>query len=205
MKLITLFTPVLFIASTGVVAKWPRHLEHRGLPPPTQKQIPPLPQLGISELEFTTTSATPFDGSKTSIVNATTFDWWYFDAVATDLSASITVVFFTCLSGPLGFDLDLPTVNFIIVTGMFDDGTTFTEIILGGDATIATSGDGSSGSFDLTGSGWTSTPDLSEYTVSLDAPLAGVTGILKLPSVSNSDSSHNRRGKNKMARWSLRG
>ncbi|KAH9211042.1 hypothetical protein DL95DRAFT_258662, partial [Leptodontidium sp. 2 PMI_412] len=126
--------------------------------------------------------STPFDGPKLNHVNATTFDWWYFDAVSNDATMQLSIVFFSTESTTLGFPFSTGTTNFIVVTALFNNGTVYQNIIPGGDAVITTVGDGSSGTFDLTGGSWVGSPDLSHYEVNVENLLVGISGSMKLQS-----------------------
>ncbi|KAH8805358.1 hypothetical protein F5884DRAFT_679389 [Xylogone sp. PMI_703] len=150
---------------------------------PTSTVYPLLPPLGPSTGVFTVDQTLPFDGPKLDHVNATTSDWWYFDAVSDDGSTQITIVFFSAEATTLGFPTTLGTSNFVVFTALFDNGTIYQNFIPGGDATIITIGDGSSGNFSLTGGTWAGAPDLSSYEVEVDNALVGISGSMKLKSI----------------------
>jgi hypothetical protein len=128
------------------------------------------------------------DGPKVSPeINATSFDWWYFDAVAEDASMGIVVVFY--LSSDLGFPFVPPLSAFSVdIFAAFEDGSLVflpqnSLPLQAGSATITTDGDGASGVWKGTGFEFSGTPDLSSYTVIIDSPLLGISGTLELKSV----------------------
>ena len=55
---------------------------------------------GPSTVQFESASS-GFDGPKVTNLNSTTFDLWYFDVVADDLSATAVVSFYTADPGAL--------------------------------------------------------------------------------------------------------
>lgn len=129
------------------------------------------------------------DGPKVSPeVNATSFDWWYFDAVAEDSSEAVVVVFY--LSTTLGFPFvpPLSTLSVDIFASWEDGSLAFLPQnslpFEAGAATITTDGDGASGIWKGTGFEFEGSPDLSSYTVTVDSPALGVSGTLELKSVS---------------------
>lgn len=142
---------------------------------------------GPSVAQFVS-GASALDGPKlTNEVNATSFDWWYFDAVSSNSQAAIVVVFY--LSTSLGFPFVPPgTVLSVDIFATYPDGSQVFFPVgnppVGGSATITTDGDGTSGNWAGTGFSFEGTPDLSSYTVTIDSPIFGVSGTLTLNSVS---------------------
>jgi hypothetical protein len=129
------------------------------------------------------------DGPKiTPVVNSTSYDWWYFDAVSSDASMGIVVVLY--LSTDLGFPFVPPgSALSADVFATFDDGSlVFLPLnnVPGdaGSAIITTNGDGASGVWEGTGFSFDGTPDLSRYAVIIDNPTLGISGTLDLKSVS---------------------
>ena len=133
--------------------------------------------------------ASGLDGPKiTPVVNATSYDWWYFDAVADDASMGIVVVFYLSTDLGLPFLAPLSAIS-VDVFATFADGTlVFLPLndVPGnaGSATITTDGDGASGVWEGTGFSFEGTLDLSSYTVTIDNPTLGISGTLDLKSVS---------------------
>ncbi|KAK2609485.1 hypothetical protein N8I77_002982 [Diaporthe amygdali] len=124
-------------------------------------------------------------------VNDTTFDWWYFDAVSTGKNESVTLVFYnfgqTTLAVPY---LDGPLL--VQVTGTYENGTAFSKAIAASgnanfessDRGIASEWIGSGGSYSFTGSSLDMINP--SYTISIDDPESGISGSLKLQSISPS-------------------
>lgn len=128
------------------------------------------------------------DGPKMSPeINATSFDWWYFDAVAEDGLSAIVIVFY--VSTTLAFLVPPLSTLSASIFATFEDGSILSlpaDILpnIAGEATITTDGDGASGIWKGTGFEFQGTPDLSSYVVTINAPLLGVSGTLELTSVS---------------------
>ena len=145
--------------------------------------IPSASQAGPSQGQFIS-SDRGLDAPKIYPVNSSSYDWWYFDAVSDDAGASLVIVFYT--ASPAGFPAasSPSTVNSITINAEFRNGTSFAVSIPANSATIATIGDGTTGVFEGTGSGWTSTPDMTRYLLTVDAPSFDIKGTLQLDSVS---------------------
>jgi hypothetical protein len=146
------------------------------------KTIPDQPANGSTTIN-TISSSNGLDGPQISAVNATTWDWWYFDAVSPDLKTGVTIVFYTALSG--GFPFLPPTLPVTLVSFVctFPNGTSFSATIEASEATIVTVDNGSSGTFVGTGAGWVGREDLSEYTVAINSPENGLVGTFTLNSL----------------------
>ncbi|KFY13988.1 hypothetical protein V491_06190 [Pseudogymnoascus sp. VKM F-3775] len=119
-------------------------------------------------------------------INATTFDWWYFDAVANDGSAAVVMVFY--LSTDFGFPFVPPLSTLSVdIFATFDDGSlVFLPLnnlpYKAGQATVVTDGDGASGNWQGTGFSFEGSPDLSTYKVTVDSPVLAIKGTLELKS-----------------------
>jgi hypothetical protein len=128
------------------------------------------------------------DGPKMSPeINATSFDWWYFDAVAEDGLGAVVIVFY--ISTDLAFGVPPLSALSASIFATFEDGSILSlpaNILpnIAEEATIITDGDGASGIWKGTGFEFQGTADLSSYVVTIDAPLLGVSGTLELTSVS---------------------
>ena len=146
--------------------------------------IPAAIQGGPSQGQFVS-SGRGLDAPQIYPVNGSAYDWWYFDAVSDDAKASLVIVFYT--ASPAGFPAaSFPsTVDSITIDAEFPNGTSFAVSIPAGSATIVTIGDGTTGIFQGTGSGWTSTPDMTRYLLTIDAPSFGIKGTLQLDTVSS--------------------
>ncbi|KAH8669029.1 hypothetical protein BX600DRAFT_266435 [Xylariales sp. PMI_506] len=115
--------------------------------------------------------------------NATSYDWWYFDAVSASTDQSLTLVFYD--AGPLGFlePFDLGPLS-VSLAGSFSDGLPFDIIApaLGGVSIENTEDGGISADwvgsgFNFTGTSLDSASPI--YTISIDAPDFGVEGTIK--------------------------
>jgi hypothetical protein len=148
--------------------------------------IPNAIQTGMSVAQFVS-STSGLDGPKVQPNNATSFDWWYFDAVSEDNLSSVVIVFY--LSTDLGFPFLLPgSAISVDIFVSFDDGTYLFFPLndlpsTAGEATVVTVGDGSSGIWASTGFQWTGTSNMSQYVVTIDSPALGISGSLTLNSV----------------------
>ncbi|KAJ6457615.1 hypothetical protein C8R45DRAFT_844134 [Mycena sanguinolenta] len=151
--------------------------------PTTQAQlntyfISPAVQNGTSQAQFTSTAA-GLDAPKVQPINASAFDWWYFDVVSTDPTslASVVVTFFTSPQSafPLLHPSNSITSAYIWVS--FPNGTLWSAVADGDGATVEVEGDGSRGTWHATGFSWTRTP-ASGYLIVIDAPDIGVTGTI---------------------------
>lgn len=138
-------------------------------------------RLGNSIAQFVS-GASGLDGPKMDPeINATSFDWWYFDAVSEN-SCAVVIVF--CVTTDLGFPFVPPLSTLSVdIFATFEDGTlVFLPLndlpLRAGTATVVTGVDGSSGSWEGIGFEWKGAPDLSQYVVTIDSPLLGITGTL---------------------------
>ncbi|RDW86501.1 uncharacterized protein DSM5745_03143 [Aspergillus mulundensis] len=137
-----------------------------------------------------------FDAPKVHPVNATTYDWWYFDAVqqpvqgddGSQAQAHVAFTFYTLGSDSFEvltgqFPNGLPSGNMVQITLAWPNGTIDLPIDLpAGDAIIFVEGDGSSGNFTGTGCSWKGTQDLSAYVVHINVPEHEINGTLYIRS-----------------------
>lgn len=158
----------------GATAIWPRPW------PPQTKKIPNAPQAGNSEF-VTRNNQGPFDGVKTSLINATSIEWWYFDACSDDGKQGVAAWMFT--TNPLALGQNFTQVDFILFHARFLDGTGVDKFIPSEGLVVQTLGEGSSGFYDGIGSGWTGAPDLSTFSFFFDAEEEGVSGSVHIKSV----------------------
>ena len=123
-----------------------------------------------------------FDAPKVSHLNSTSFDWWYFDVVASDLSASAVFNVFT--ADITGLWPGLPAFSSAVwIAGLFSfpNGTDISIFLPADDLTVVTVENGSSGTLQGLNGGWKGTPNMSYYVVTIDEP--GIQGTLSLHSV----------------------
>ncbi len=84
------------------------------------------------------------DGPQLSVVNSSSYEWWYFDAVSTDHLSSITIVFYTALASGFGFITPTTDVTVVGLDFLFPNGTTSSIMLSASEAAITTKGQGSS-------------------------------------------------------------
>jgi hypothetical protein len=146
----------------------------------------PILYAGPSEVQFTSCDSGA-DSPRVFPINATTFDWWYFDAVSDDGTQALTVIFFT--SSFLGFSFDLlnaiDPLNVYIFANT-GSGTPISFPVAATSVTIDTVGDGASGDWVGSGISFQGAPDLSTYTLTFDKTLLnlGIEGTFTLKTVS---------------------
>lgn len=148
--------------------------------PPETYIIPPKPQKGEAVF-ITNNSQGPFDAPKSSLINSTVLEWWYFDATSEGGDQGIAVWFFNTDPSALGFDI--PSSNWLLVHTRFTDGTGQDFFIPAGEAIVQTIGDGSSGVWTGAG-GWSGSPDLSKYEFRFDNAEFKISGNVIITSVS---------------------
>ncbi|KAF4332253.1 hydroxyneurosporene synthase [Fusarium beomiforme] len=130
----------------------------------------PILYSGPSQVQFTS-CASGADGPRVFPINATTFDWWYFDAVSDDGLHALTVIFFT--SSFVGFSFDLEsTIDPLNVYVFYNNGGDgFSFPIASTSVTIKLDGDGASGDWTGSGISFKGAPDLSTYSVTFEKTL----------------------------------
>ena len=127
---------------------------------------------------------TGHDGPKVSHINQQNYDWWYFDAVSTDGTESIVVIFFTASAA--GFPFEFTSTIYattVTIFATYADGTSSLNLLLATGATITTAGDGASGTWSGAGASFSGASDLSAYDITINNPLGGVSGTFHLESV----------------------
>jgi hypothetical protein len=163
---------------------------------PRQLIIPSQPADAITETQWTS-NASGFDFPKNTPINRTSYDWWYFDAVASatlsddGIPQQPSVAFTFHTTGADGFDLlgqqfpggILPSGNVVQILVTWPNGTHEDWLLPAGDAVFTLEGDGASAVFPGTGCAFHGAPDLSRYVVTVDAPEQGIVGSLVIESV----------------------
>lgn len=154
---------------------------------PDSVTLTPALYAGPSQVQLTS-CASGADGPRVFPINATTFDWWYFDAVSSDGTQALTVIFFT--SSYIGFSFDLASaidpLN-VYVFANTGSGLPVSFPVAATSVTIDTVGNGASGTWTGSGISFQGSPDLSTYTLTFDKTLLnlGIEGSFTLKSVSD--------------------
>ncbi|KAK4903971.1 hypothetical protein LTR49_026496 [Elasticomyces elasticus] len=134
-------------------------------------------------------SGTTLDGPKVGPVNGTTWDWWYFDAISSDLPSgdlsSVIVVFYNLSREAFLGRIQNDSILLATISSSHANNSNFIITIRPDDVYISTLDDSSSGQW---GSGpsnasWSSTPDLRTWTVNFNT--AVVNGSMKYSSVAS--------------------
>ncbi|KAH8706049.1 hypothetical protein BGW36DRAFT_272493, partial [Talaromyces proteolyticus] len=134
-----------------------------------------------SDVQFVSCSSGA-DSPKVVPYNLTSFDWWYFDAVSEDGTEEVVVVFYSASEASFPFDLDIKSDLSVMVQGTWEGGTSsLLYSSFADEATVTTVGDGSNGNWTNAGGYWTSTSDLSQYSISIETD--NVFGTFVLESV----------------------
>lgn len=139
-------------------------------------------QAAIGNIQASFTSTTPLDAPQLSAVNSTSFDWWYFDVVSTDLTRSLVIVFYTALPTAFPFLPASSTITKVGVYATYPNGTITGGYLDATEAVITTDGQGASGDFVGSGAKFQGTPNLSSYSVSITAASRGIVGTFNLTS-----------------------
>ncbi|KAL4893656.1 hypothetical protein BDV59DRAFT_207480 [Aspergillus ambiguus] len=141
------------------------------------------PQDGQADGRFTSCDSF-FDSPKIQGVNASSYDWWYFDAIGADGLSSLAVVFFI-EANRSGFAVteNFTNMDFIQISGTFPNGTGFSDFLFADNAIVSTNGDGSSGLWNGTGFSWAGSPDLHDYVLTIDAENLGYKGSFSMHSI----------------------
>ncbi|PSR72296.1 hypothetical protein PHLCEN_2v11888 [Hermanssonia centrifuga] len=145
--------------------------------------IPGTTSSSPSVAQFSSLSS-GFDAPKVKSLNSTSFDWWYFDVVSSDLDYSLVVVFFTAdATGLWTGTTDVGTADYVAISVTSTDGALFNVGVLAEELIVVTIGDGSSGILDGTLTGWTGSPDMSQYEILVDDPVSGLQGTVSFQSI----------------------
>src|SRR5271170_966473 len=110
-----------------------------------------------------TTPLSNFDGPQILNGNATSFDWWYFDAVSADGTSAVTIVFYR--TGVAGIDIPL---DYVEITLVQPNGSTFTDSFAANSSNVTACGYGATGTWNAAGASFEGTSDLRSFTVNLD-------------------------------------
>src|SRR5271155_543994 len=110
-----------------------------------------------------TTPLSNFDGPQIVNGNATSFEWWYFDAVSSDGKSGVTIVFYR--TGVAGIHDPLDYVEISLVE---PNGSIFTDSFAANSSNVTACGYGASGVWNAAGASFQGTPDLRLYNITLD-------------------------------------
>ncbi|KAL2817599.1 hypothetical protein BJX63DRAFT_440738 [Aspergillus granulosus] len=155
---------------------------------PSTTVIPPAPVPELSDVTWRS-GLDGFDAPKVSPVNATTWDWWYFDAIQSPAPegerASVVITFYTAVPTAFGLLGAFASAGYtsltVVEAGLtWPNGTTETFLFNATGATITVLGNGASGIFEapVGAASFSGTPDMSTYRVDLDSPF--VSGSVTL-------------------------
>ncbi|KAH8585308.1 hypothetical protein B0O99DRAFT_696652 [Bisporella sp. PMI_857] len=138
----------------------------------TQQTSVPVPVVNGSVLIQSIIGNESLDDVKIPIGNSTTFEAWYFDALAPDLSASIILAVIST-DEQMAVTLDIS----------HQDGSRSRVEIPTSSLNVSAIGKGSAAEADDNSWGWTSTSSLSGYTLHFDRPDQGLYGDITMESL----------------------
>ncbi|KIY53782.1 hypothetical protein FISHEDRAFT_32652 [Fistulina hepatica ATCC 64428] len=145
--------------------------------------IPATVSSGTSVAQFVSGSDA-LDGPMVAPVNASAFDWWYFDVVSEDYQNSMVIIFFTTPNTSFPFTASSTDILEVIMTAQTPDDATFYD---GGafatEAIVMTDGNGASGVWEDTGFSFVGDADLSRFEVFVDAPSIDAVGSIVFESI----------------------
>jgi hypothetical protein len=141
-----------------------------------------IPVNGESLVQFES-APNGFDAPKISVVNASVFDWWYFDVVSEDQKSSMVFTFFTSTVAAFPFLEDPNNVLQVNVWASFPNGTITSLVTHADHAVVTARKDGSAGKYEPTGMNWSGEPDMSSYVITVDNPKLDIKGTFRLKSV----------------------
>ncbi|KAK9454614.1 hypothetical protein V1511DRAFT_460829 [Dipodascopsis uninucleata] len=130
---------------------------------------------------FLTSCKEGADGPKTTPINETSYDWWYFDVVSPDAKNGIVVVFM--VSSPEAFAPTSFADNTAAYIFLTVNGTTTVDLLPALGASVVTNGNGASGNWTITGIDFIGNEDATEYTITIDNKLVALNGIVTFKSV----------------------
>jgi hypothetical protein len=146
--------------------------------------IPSIPATVPSSVQFNS-STKALDGPHVFPVNATTWGWWYFDAVSDDQAYQLVVVFYTASASGFAFlpqtQNQLPVQITVGIPGSpnFAPDGLQNQWAYATQAEVETEGQGARGHWDGTGFSFEGRRDLSRYVIKVDAPNMGTNGGIK--------------------------
>jgi hypothetical protein len=156
------------------------------LSPMVQTYLPTLS--ANSTVQYTSfANNTGADGPKVHPISNGTYDWWYFDAVSSDGTEAVTVVFYAAsASGFIDAASEKDILN-VQILGTLANGTTLGAYVGATEAVVTTVGNSATGNWVESGCNFTGAHDLSGYEVTVNNPDLGISGTMKLKSVRPAD------------------
>ena len=147
-------------------------------------EVPNAVYQGVSNAEYRSGCSGLDDQKIKPSPNATSYEWWYFDAVSTSsTNESIVIVFYE--TPPNTFLNSAETVLSVSVTGTFEDGTPFDVTLpVSGSAIIESKADGASGDWQGSGFKFEGSNAMTRYKITGDNPALNISGTFTLQSVS---------------------
>ncbi|KAL3476560.1 hypothetical protein BJX99DRAFT_246756 [Aspergillus californicus] len=139
----------------------------------------PAPSTENSQVTWIS-EATGFDGPKVNPINASTWEWWYFDAVQVPTTsgeqAAVVISFYTGTADAFQLlapyaELGYTSLALVQTAVTWPNGTTQFFVVNATEAMITAEGNGASGVFEEPGgrASFTGNADMSVYEVSFDA------------------------------------
>lgn len=168
----------VWLLSTLASARYPRARSQT-------TTIPAAEAVGPSTVQFVA-GPDGLDAPKVSPINATTYDWWYFDVVSSSNPGySVVVVFFAAPASAFpntGAPPNDITEAYLFVSTP-DNPNFYSGPVPASGAHVTTNGNGASGTWDGTGFSFKGESDMSEYDISINSPQIAVTGSISIKSV----------------------
>jgi hypothetical protein len=150
----------------------------------TNVEVVPAPEyVGLSQVNFTS-GTYGLDSQHVHNINATAWEWYYFDAVSADGKSSIVIIMYTAPA--TGFAGGGPANDIIVASiaaSLPGQETFFLNQTAGTSAVIASVDNGASGVWTGTGFSFLGASDLSQYTVAINSPQIGVKGTATFTSI----------------------
>ena len=142
---------------------------------PLESYILPITPVNTTISLTTSVGNSALDGVFITQPNATSYEWWYFDAIASDLSASIVVQ-------PITTYFSDPVLELAIQISLAN-GTLYSFFVPGDKLFVSTNGEGSNGMASDGSYSWWSRPQIGEYEIELCLQEQGIEGKIKLQAV----------------------
>ncbi|CAG9984563.1 unnamed protein product [Clonostachys byssicola] len=120
------------------------------------------------------------DAPKLSAYNSTVFDWWYFDAISSDLTQGLFLTFNLALAtGVSGGNNE--SIPFASIYGIWPNQTLYLYSVPGTSAVVESSpNQATRGTWEGTGFSWVASPDMETYTVTINSTY--ISGTLSFES-----------------------